>query len=153
MEEHNENLQRMLKAQTKVKSINDARQEEIISEKDENLIDDNGVKLVGEAESAMHDVHDMELNNPDTISLQDRIDMLNEDQRKVFNQISDRLLHQRQHELKLCTCKDDKPLHVSGVGGTGKSFLIETIRSQANDIWKDEAGDVAALTGLAAYKE
>ena len=51
-----------------------------------------------------------------------------------------------------------KPLHmfVSGVGGTGKSFLIECIRSLVKDMWKDDAGDdttcaVAALTGLAVY--
>ena len=42
------------------------------------------------------------------------------------------------------------------VGGTGKSFLIKTIRSQVKEIWKDHAGDdttcgVAASTGLAAY--
>jgi len=27
------------------------------------------------------------------------------------------------------------------VGGTGKSFLIETIRSQVKEIWKDLVGD------------
>ena len=74
------------------------------------MVDNHGVKLVSEAESAMHDVHDMELNNPDTLSLQDCIDILNQyNQRRVFNQISDHLLHQRQHELKQCTCKDDIP--------------------------------------------
>ena len=51
-------------------------------------MDKNGVKLIGEAESAMHDVHDIEINNPDTLLLQDRIDMLNEDQSRVFQQIS-----------------------------------------------------------------
>ena len=51
-----------------------------------------------------------------------------------------------------------KPLHsfISGVGGTGKSFLIDAIRRQVADIWKgDVSGDikcaVAAPTGLAAY--
>ena len=47
-------------------------------------------------------------------------------------------------------------MFISGVGGTGKSFLIETIRSQVKEIWKDCVGDdttctVAAPTGLAAY--
>ena len=47
-------------------------------------------------------------------------------------------------------------MFVSGVGGTGKSFLIETIRSLVKEMWKDDAGDdttcaVAAPTGLAAY--
>ena len=47
-------------------------------------------------------------------------------------------------------------MFVSGVGGTGKSFLIETIRSQVKEIRKDHVGDettcaIAAPTGLAAY--
>ena len=43
----------------------------------------------------------------------------------------------------------------SGVGGTGKSFLIETIRAQVLDIWADETEKltcgVSAATGLAAF--
>jgi len=44
-------------------------------------------------------------------------------------------------------------MFVSGVGGTGKSYLIETIRSQVKQIWKDDLDIcvVAAPTGLAAY--
>ncbi len=43
----------------------------------------------------------------------------------------------------------------SGVGGTGKSFLIETIRSQVAAIWEDcdykLTCAIAAPTGLAAF--
>ena len=159
MEEHHANLQKMLKAQTKIKAINDARkEEEVTTVKDENVVDEDGVKLVGEVVSAMQDVHDMELNDPDTLSLHDRINMLNEDQNRVFHQISNHLQHQHQHELNLCNCENSKPLHmfVSGVGGTGESFLIETIRSHVKETWKDDVGDditcaVCAPTGLAAY--
>ena len=47
-------------------------------------------------------------------------------------------------------------MFVSGVVVTGKSFLIETIRSLVKEMWKDDAGDdttcaVATPTGLAAY--
>ena len=116
------------------------------------MIEDEGIKIIGEAEAAMHDVHDMDY---DTIDLSERIGMLNEDQRRIFEQVIDHLHHQRRHETDDCKCRDLKPLHmfVSGVGGTGKSFLIETIRSQVKEIWKDHAGDdtVAAPTGLAAY--
>ena len=47
-------------------------------------------------------------------------------------------------------------MFVSGVGGTGKSFLIETIRIEVKEIWKDHASDdttcaAAISTGLAAY--
>ena len=57
--------------------------------------------------------------------------MLNEDHWRIFDQVSDHLNHQHRHETDGCECKDLKPLHmfVSGVGGTGNSFLIETVRS------------------------
>ena len=84
--------------------------------------------------------------------------MLNEDQRRIFELVVDHLKHQSRHERNDCKCRDIKPLHmfVSGVGGTGKSFLIETIRNLVKEIWKDCASDdttcaVAAPTGLAAY--
>ena len=61
------------------------------------------------------------------------------------------------HERKTCTCHDLKPLHmfVSGVGGTGKSFLIKTICALVSNIW-DNLKDttlcaVTAPTGLAAF--
>jgi len=84
--------------------------------------------------------------------------MLNKDQRRVFEQVADHLHHQHRHENDDCTCSDLQPLHifVSGVGGTGKSFSIETVRSLVKEIWKDNVSDnitcaVAAPTGLAAY--
>ena len=45
---------------------------------------------------------------------------------------------------------------VSGVAGTGKSFLIEAIRQQVSEIWKHDANVdtkcvVGAPTGLASY--
>ena len=43
---------------------------------------------MGEAISAMQDVHDIKLNDPDMLSLHDRIIMLNEDQNRAFDRIS-----------------------------------------------------------------
>ena len=155
MGDHHESLQRMLQAQSKVKRINEARKDEKLPADKDTAVEEEGIKLVGEAEAAMHDVHDMDY---DTIGLSERIDMLNEDQRRIFDQVDDHLKHQSRHDCDDCKCKDLKPLHmfVSGVGGTGKSFLIETIRSLVKEIWKDHASDnttcaVAAPTGLAAY--
>ena len=155
MEHHHETLQKMLQAQAKVRRINEARKEEEVPADKDEAVEEEGVKLVGEAEAAMHDVHDMDY---DTIGLSERIAMLNEDQRRIFEQVSDHLNHQHRHESNDCKCKDIKPLYmfISGVGGTGKSFLIETIRSLVKEMWKDDAGDdttcaVAAPTGLAAY--
>ena len=60
-----------------------------------------------------------------------------------------------QHESDMCKCSDFKPLHmfISGVGGTGKSFL--TIRALVSEVWHNEKESlvcaVSAPTGLAAF--
>jgi len=149
----------MLEAQSKVKRINEARKKEEgdpVPEEDDN--EEEGVKLVSEAEAAMHDVHDMEDNACDHLDLEQRIGKLNEDQKRVFCKISEHLSHQHQHDARECKCKEFKVLHmfVSGVGGTGKSLLSETIRSQVKQIWKDDLAKdatcvIPAPTGLAAF--
>ena len=79
--------------------------------------------------------------------------MLNDDQRRICNQIKNHQFHQKQHEDNECQC-EFKPLQmfVSGVGGTGKSFLIETTKALVN-IWpsNDLTCAIAAPTGLAAF--
>ena len=46
-------------------------------------------------------------------------------------------------------------MFISGVGGTGKSFLIKTIRALLSEIWHDKTESllcaVTAPTGLAAF--
>ena len=82
---------------------------------------------------------------------------LNVDQRRIFETIKSHLEHQLQHEHDACKCSNLKPLHmfVSGVGGTGKSFLIKTIRALVGEMWHDQKEsllcDVSAPTGLAAF--
>ena len=91
------------------------------------------------------------------MNLTDRIKSLNTDQARVFNRVSEHLLHQKEHESGLCSCSDYKPLRlfVSGVGGTGKSFLIEAITAQVAETWSELDSSltcaVAAPTGLAAF--
>ena len=85
MEDHHESLQRMLQAQSKVRRINEARKEEEVPADKDPAVEEEGIKLVGEAEAAMHDVHDMDYN---TIGLSECIDMLNEDQRRIFEQVA-----------------------------------------------------------------
>ena len=116
---------------------------------------DNEPQLLGEARSAMNDVINMNCIEPDTLTLQERVEMLNADQRRVFAKIQDHLLHQKHHEQNECSCADLNPLRmfVSGVGGTGKSFLIETLKAQVEDMWQtdDLTCAIAAPTGLAAF--
>ena len=128
---HHEKLSKVLKAQNKVREINEHRAatEEICPKKDDPD-EPEGMQVAGEAQAAMNDVHDMDIAEVDGFDLQERIEKLNSDQRRVFGNISGHLYHQWQHEQGVCDCNDMKPLHtfISGVGGTGKSFLIETIR-------------------------
>ena len=88
---------------------------------------------------------------PDKLDLQTRI---NADQRKVFDKLRDHFLHQKKHEDGQCQC-EIKPLHmfVSGVGGTGKSFLINVLRDLVADMWPLDKVTcaVSAPTGLAAF--
>ena len=102
----------------------------------------------------MSDVLDMNTTSSGKLSLEDRAAMLNDDQRHIFEKIKAHLLHQQQHEGSECSC-DFKPLtmFVSGVGGTGKSFLIEAIKALVCSIWSLDGllCAVAAPTGLAAF--
>ena len=96
----------------------------------------------------------MNAHPADTLSLEQRVNMLNTDQRRIFDKVKGHLLHQQQHEANECSC-DLTPLRmfVNDVGGTGKSFLIETVKSLVHDLWTsdDLTCAVAAPTGLAAF--
>ena len=59
--------------------------------------------------SNIHDGHDMECN---TIGLFECINMLNKDQRRIFDQITDHLLYQRQHDCSECKYRELKLLHM-----------------------------------------
>ena len=78
----------------------------------------------------MNDVLDINASLFNELSLEDRVAMLNGYQRRIFDNVKAHLLHQHCHETNECSC-DLKPLRmfISGVGGIGKSFLIETIRA------------------------
>ena len=112
----------MMQAQANVKKINDARQ----ADGEEHTIskEDDEPQLMGEARAAMKDLFDMNTNPADTLSLEQRVMMLNTDQRCVFDKVKAHFLHQKEHEANKCAC-DLTPfrMFVSGVGGTGKLFL------------------------------
>lgn len=116
----------MLKAQANIRRINEARQAD--ATKQTTSKEDNDLDLPGEATSAMKDVCDMNQKSHCDLTLEERETMLNADQTRIFQKVKSHLLHQKRHEEKMCPC-DMKPLRmfISGVGGTGKSFLIEAI--------------------------
>ena len=131
--DYHEKLKTLLAARSNVLKINDARQNEGEEEKVE---EDDDPQLIGEAKTAMTDVLTMNINSSDKLSVEERVAMLNDDQRRVFDAVKGHLLHQKCHEQRECSC-DIKPVRmfVSGVGGTGKSFLIEAIKALVISIW------------------
>ena len=145
-------LQKMLQARANIKQINDARQAD--GEEHKISKQDDDPQLLGEAKTAMKELFNMNAHPADTLSLKQRVAMLNADQRRIFDRVKDHLLHQQQHEADECCC-DLTPLRmfVSGVGGTGKLFLIETIKALVHDLWPsdDLTCAIAAPTGLAAF--
>ena len=150
---HHEKLQQMLKEQVTVKEINEVRLNDIEVVKSED--NGEGLHIRGEADAAMKDINDLQHTNyGGSICLEERVAMLNKDQVRVFHCVTDHLLHQKKHEVESCKCLDFKPLRMflSGVGGTGKSFLIE---AKVAGIWEEAKIDltcaVAAPTGLAAF--
>ena len=130
---HHEKLEQMLMAQENVKNINNARQQQGKYTTDSTKYSDVDPCVVGEAKSALDDLQDLQQKPEDKISLIDRIAMLNADQTRVFRRVSDHLHHQHTHETGTCKCTEFSALRMflSGVGGTGNSFLIEAIRAQA----------------------
>ena len=115
-------MQEVVKARTIVKVINEAREE--LCAKQEP-IEDEGPQVLGEATTAKKDVVEMCVKVDDSLSFEERVSMLNADQRRVFDGVSDLKLH----EAKQCSCNQEPLLkYVAGVAGTGKSFLIEAIK-------------------------
>ena len=143
-----------------MKKIDEARQaqkEDVTDSKPVEDDDEDGPQVAGEATSAMHDVLDLQQNESDGPSLEELVLSLNADQSRVYQQVKAHLVHQVLHECGWCQCKDLKPLHmfVSGVGGTGKSFLIKTVRALVSRLWDSMTDStvcaVTAPTGLAAF--
>ena len=118
IKEHHEKLSKLLQAQKKVCKINEHRDategEECSNEEADGS---TGLEIAGEAKSAMHDICELTENVMDDVSLNEKIEMLNKDQRRVFDMISDHLKHQKQHEIGECLCAKRKPLQlfISGV--------------------------------------
>ena len=141
---HSAKLQRMLQAQETVKKVNEAKQAQEEDIKESQPVqgdDDDGPQVAGEATSAMNDVLDLHRNESEGTGLEELVSSLNTDQSRVYERIKAHLEHQVMHECNTCQCKDLKPLHmfVSGVGGTGKSFLIKTIRALVAKLWESKS--------------
>ena len=67
---------------------------------------DDDPELPGEAKLVMNDMCEMNANVGNDLSLDDRVRMLNADQKRVFDNVTRHLLHQKQHEDRECICND-----------------------------------------------
>ena len=75
-------LQAMLKVPQKLKAISDARKSDVADEEPSRELE-NDPQLLGEAKSAMQDVHDMK-DKSDYLTFDDRVIMLNDDRRRIL---------------------------------------------------------------------
>ena len=138
MQECHNKLLKALECCKLVQELNEARPKDPdvprdCNKEEKRMLDEiKGPQVMGRVVDAMQDLRDMmdTCINPE-LALSDRVHMLNADQCRVFNNIKNSLDHQKLHESKQCDCTSHKPflMFVSGVGGTGKSFLIETIKA------------------------
>ena len=143
-------LKKMLEATSKKKKIDEARKELEDGSKNE---EENGGGLQIKCDLKSDYEHILQLDPyTDPIDLEARVSMLNADQRRVYDEITSHFLHLQKHEKQECACTELKPLNmfVSGVGGTGKSFLIQAIRAFVRATWPDTDNTTAvgAPTGL-----
>ena len=157
---HHDKLQNLLGAEKNGRKF--MTQEKIlILEKQKRLSrDDDEPQLLGEIMDAVNDIGDMNNNVPE-MTLDQGVAMLNSDQKGIYDKMKQHLTKQKQQE-DLSSDNDVKiddiqPLcmFISGAGGTGKSFLIETIKCFVDSLWKAKPGELScatvALTGLAAF--
>ena len=83
---HHARLQAMLKVQENLKAITNARTLSPPEEHSDNKSDDEP-QLMGEAKAAMQDVQEMIDSSDDDITLDERVQMLNVDQKRIYEEV------------------------------------------------------------------
>ncbi|XP_018374633.1 PREDICTED: uncharacterized protein LOC108768629 [Trachymyrmex cornetzi] len=134
---YHERLEEIQKAFENVAELIAKRENELKADRersDDDELDCNPIEVDG----AMKDLEDFgEIDVP--IDLSQMMSRLNEDQKRVFDRVCE-VLQNKNQILRL---------YVSGEGGTGKSFLIETIKHWIGINLKKVIA-ISAPTGIAA---
>jgi len=149
--QYHQQLSRLREADTSVKELVQQRRAEMEAE---DMNDSQPPPTGGplqflptEAENCMADFENVASIESD-ISIEDMIKSLNPDQTRIFNTVKDAVLSQMSPTTEDPT--EVLRMFVSGSGGTGKSFLIKTIKAYVQSTTSKDVA-VAAPTGIAAF--
>uniref|UniRef100_A0A1X7TRQ9 Uncharacterized protein n=1 Tax=Amphimedon queenslandica TaxID=400682 RepID=A0A1X7TRQ9_AMPQE len=103
---------------------------------------------------AVADIADMH-KNVSNLTLEQGEAMLNVDQKRIFGKIISQKEHEDllENESSRLLRLDIKPLRmfISGVGGTGKLFLIEAIKCLVDNIWHPKSGEIVCYSSTNRY--
>ncbi len=125
-------------------------------ELDESDLDE---ELLGDAVDAVIQSDEIPVPAVDASQLEADIQLMNAEQRKIFDRVMETIRHQEEHKTGMCNCSDEPRQIleiVSGVGGCGKSFLINILARALRQEFCQETGSadsvlLVAPTGIAAY--
>ncbi|XP_065891642.1 ATP-dependent DNA helicase PIF5-like [Dysidea avara] len=143
-------LQQMQKQDEIVRDQIDRRRTEMEQEEDGStdvVIQDPLLSAYTEAQGAMAEFEEA-VANKDIIDVDSMIEKLNDDQRRVFDRVSSHL--QAQNSSTVLNHPEPLRMFVSGCGGTGKSFLIKTLKAWIHSSLEKHAA-ITAPTGISAF--
>lgn len=135
--QYHERITEILKALDNVKE--QIENEEAKNENENNSFDIPSGCVPIEVDSAMKDFQDVG-DKVQTVDVKQMVEDLNLDQKRIFDKVVNTVTSEREI-LRL---------YVSGEGGTGKSFLIKTIRCWLKQVVEKDTA-VSAPTGIAAF--
>ena len=145
--QYHDQLSRLQEADSTVRELIRERKEEM--EKEDMQSTDDVVEgplryVANTVTEAMNDFEDLMLH-VDPTTIDDMIEKVNSDQTRIFNKV--KTIIESQQTVGSSGDAEILRLSVSGCGGTGKSYLIKTIRAWVQTTTgKDVA--VAATTGI-----
>ena len=147
--QYHDQLSRLQEAESTVRELIREQKEEM--EKEDMQSTDDVVEgplryVANTVTEAMNDFEDL-MVHVDPTTIDDMIEKLNSDQTSIFNKV--KMIIESQQTVGSSGDAEILRLFVSGCGGTGKSYLIKTIRAWVQTTTgKDVA--VAAPTGIAS---